>query len=146
MVGWQSKQGKCISFEKSDQIEKLLFLSIMQIFQEFFDRLISHGTRKLTYYSNLIKFIFSNYSIQMVLLFHFFESHWYWEFFGHPGLKSRVVLIQKDHPDSHILFWIGCQIILLTYMCCSSQIIQAREMKMMSTPQLKWPHQFTTGK
>ena len=72
MVGWQSKQGKCISFEKSDQIEKLLFLSIMQIFQEFFDRLISHGTRKLTYYSNLIKFILSNYSIQMVLLFHFF--------------------------------------------------------------------------
>ena len=105
MVGWQSKQGKCISFEKSDQIEKLLFLSIMQIFQEFFDRLISHGTRKLTYYSNLIKLIFSNYSIQMVLLFHFFLKVTDTEnFFGHPGLKSRVVLIQKDHPDSHILF------------------------------------------
>jgi hypothetical protein len=101
MVGWQSKQGKCISFEKSDQIEKLLFLSIMQIFQEFFDRLISHGTKKLTYYSNLIKFIFSNYSIQMVLLFQFFLKV---TDTGHPGLKIRVVLIQKDHPDSHILF------------------------------------------
>ena len=108
---------------------------------------ITHGTRKLRYHSNLIKFIFSNYSIQMVPLFHFFLL--ILRIFWTSRFKSSRCAISKrpSRLKCSLLNRVPlCQIVLLTYMCCSSQIIQARKIKTMSTPQLKWSHQFTTGK